>query len=65
MARKHDGWRKAKDIAEFHKAHKGIRLSQYIDELHFVELDQAAYGDWTLFVDDDGNYYEDYFPIGD
>jgi len=63
--RTHEGWAKARDIKEFHKKHKGEKYNEYMKKLTFVELDQAAYGDWTLYVDEDGEYYEDYYSIGD
>lgn len=63
--RTHEGWAKAKDIREFYAKHKGERYSEYMKKLTFVELDQAAYGDWTLYVDEEGEYYENYFSIGD
>lgn len=65
MERTHEGWSKAKDIKRFHEKHKGEKYGEYIRHLHFVEGQQAAYGDWSLYVDDDGEYYEDYFSIGD
>lgn len=65
MDKRHEGWAKAKDIKEFYDKHKGERYREYIKHLHYVECNMAAYGDWTLYVDDDGNYYKDYFPIGD
>ena len=63
--RTHEGWKQARDIKQFHAKHKGERYNEYTKKLTFVELDQAAYGDWTLYVDEDGEYYEDYFSIGD
>lgn len=65
MAREHDGWRKARQISEFHKAHKGEKYSEYMKKLTFVELSQEAYHDYTLYVDTDGNYWEDSFYVGD
>ena len=61
----HDGWSKAMDLTEFHKMHRGERYSEYMKTIHVVGVQQCAYGDWTLYVDDDGNYYESYFSIGD
>ena len=34
-------------------------------KLAFVEVSQEAYYDYSLFVDDEGNYWEDSFYIGD
>jgi hypothetical protein len=38
--RSHDGWSKARDLAEFHKAHMGEKYSEYMKKLTFVELSQ-------------------------
>lgn len=65
MARTHEGWQKARDICEFHKMHKGEKYSEYMKNVSFVELSQEAYYDYTLYVDGDGNYWEDSFYIGD
>lgn len=65
MARTHEGWNKAKDISEFHKIHKGERYSEYMKNLSFVEVSQEAYHDRTLYVDTEGNYWEDSYYIGD
>lgn len=62
---KHEGWNKAKHITLYYNSHKGESVSELWRKLHFVDMMQAAYGDWTLYVDDDGNYWEDFFSIGD
>lgn len=58
-------WSKAKPLKEFFKAHSGETWGQATEHLKFLEIRQEAYGDRRLYVDDDGNYWEDYFPIGD
>ena len=65
MARTHEGWNKARDIRFFYEAHKGEKYRDFKKLIKVVEVEQAAYGDWTLYVDDHGNYYDDYFDIGD
>ena len=61
----HDGWGKARDLTEFHKMHRGEKYSEYMKAIHVVDVQQCAYGDWTLYVDDEGNYDKSYFSIGD
>lgn len=61
----HEGWRVARPIEEYHKQHAGERYADYMGRLHVVDTKQAAYGDWTLYADDSGNYWESYFSIGD
>lgn len=61
----HEGWEKAVDIKKFYEAHKGEKYEDYSKKLHFIQREWAAYGDWDLYVDDDGNYYEEYTSIGD
>lgn len=63
--RTHEGWKKARDIKQFHAKHKGEKYNEYTKKLTFVELSQEAYYDYSLFVDDEGNYWEDSFYIGD
>ena len=65
MARMHEGWMKARDINEFHRQHKGEKYSEYMKDLTFVELSQEAYHDRILYVDTNGNYWEESFYIGD
>jgi len=65
MARTHEGWSKAKDIDEFHRQHRGEKYSEYMKNLSFVEMSQEAYHDRTLYVDTEGNYWEDSYYIGD
>lgn len=62
---KHDGWSKARHISHYYAAHKGENITDPWRKLHFVDMAQAAYGDWKLYVDDDGNYWEEFFSIGD
>lgn len=62
---RHEGWHKAQDIKVFYEAHKGERYNDYMKLLRLVEIEQTAYGDWRLYVDNNENYYEDYFSIGD
>ena len=62
----HDGWRSARPVQEFYDAWKAKgKEGSPIRALTFVDRRMEAYGDWTLYVDDDGNYYEEYDSIGD
>lgn len=65
--RTHEGWSKARPLKEFFADRKsrGESWGQATEHLKFLEISQEAYGDWRLYVDDNGNYYEDYFSIGD
>ena len=58
---RHEGWNQARPVAEYYK--KTGR--PYNSGLTVVDREMAAYGDWTLYRDEDGNYWEDYFSIGD
>ena len=52
-------WSEARPIAEYLnrvKSYKGLT---------FVDRKMSAYGDWTLYVDESGNYWEEYDSIGD
>ena len=64
---KHEGWSKARDVKEYYKAcqEKGIMYSQAKKSLTRIKYEMGAYGDWNLYQDADGNYWESYFSIGD
>lgn len=65
--RTHEGWNQAQPVDKYYKAgtERGEKYSQMRDRLTHIECEQAAYGDWHLYQDEDGNYWEDYFSIGD
>lgn len=52
-------WDKARPIREYFAAHPSIY------GLTFVDCKQAAYGDWYLYRDTEGNYWEEFNSIGD
>ena len=56
-------WEKARPIDEFYKVHKGERYSEL--GLELVDSRMEAYGDRNLYRDREGNYWEEYFSIGD
>lgn len=60
-------WSEARPIREYwaKKEKEGVRFSEAKSELEFVDREMAAYGDWTLYRDKDGNLWEEYFSIGD
>lgn len=58
---RHEGWDKARPIEEYFKE---TGRPVWDSGLMVVDREMAAYGDWTLYVDEDGNYWEDYFSIG-
>lgn len=62
-----DGWNKARPLDDYIKAckAKGMTWGQSLLHLTFLDMEQSAYGDWRLFVDDDGNYWSHYMSIGD
>lgn len=60
-----NGWMKAKDISGWHEKNKGKKYSAYMKKLLFIELRQEAYHDRILYVDTNGNYWEESFYIGD
>lgn len=57
----------AKPISQYYEAGRkaGMTYLEMQNKLKFVDRVQAPYGDWTLYQDDDGNLWEDYFSIGD
>lgn len=60
-----EAWNKARDIRHYYNTHKGQTYSQLRKGLKLLDSRMEAYGDRLLFVDTDGNYWEDYFSIGD
>ena len=62
---KHEGWNKARDIRYFFEEHQSESYTQLRKRLKFIESRMEAYGDRILYVDSDGNYWEDYYSIGD
>lgn len=57
----------AKPVDKYYReqAEKGIRFIDASEKLKLVDHVMAAYGDWNLYRDDDGNLWEEYFSIGD
>ena len=57
----------AKPIDKYYEAGRkeGKTYSEMRNNLTPIEYYQAAYGDWTLYRDTEGNLWEDYFSIGD
>lgn len=51
-----EAWAKAQDIRRY----KGA-----LSDLELVDVGMDAYGDWKLYKDKDGNFWEEYFSIGD
>lgn len=65
--RTHEGWKQAQPVDKYYKAMEkcGVNWVKAQRKLKRIETDMAAYGDWHLYQDEDGNYWEDYFSIGD
>ena len=57
----------ATNIDKYYEAGKkhGKTYTQMQGALTRIEVYQAAYGDWTLYRDDDGNLWEAYTSLGD
>ena len=57
----------AKPISQYYDAGRkaGKTYIEMQKRLKVIERYQAEYGDWTLYEDDEGNRWEDYFSIGD
>ena len=64
---RHEGWGKAQDINKYYEQcnQRGETFMQMKKRLTHIETDMAAYGDWHLYMDTDGNYWEEFFSIGD
>ena len=56
-----------KDTAEYFKEQekKGVRFVDALAKLKRIDYAMAAYGDWYLYEDDEGNRWQEYFSIGD
>lgn len=52
-------WKKAKPISEWYKKKRPW------SEMKYVDSEMAAYGNWYLYVDADGEFYKEYTSIGD
>lgn len=63
----HEGWNKAHNIDKYHAECKalGMNYSQMMDGLTYIDSRMEAYGDRHLWMDADGNYWEQYCSIGD
>ena len=60
-------FKNAKPVDQYYReqAAKGIRYGDASMKLKLIESCFAAYGDWNLYQDEDGNLWEEYFSIGD
>lgn len=52
-------WLSAKPLKEY------LRVTRSMDKLTFVDRRWEPYGDQTLYVDENGNYWEEFDSIGD
>ena len=52
-------WLSAKPLKKY------LQATRSMSGLTFVDRRWAAYGDWTLYVDESGNYWEEFDSIGD
>lgn len=57
-----DGWKKARPIERYYKE---TGRPVWDSGLSLVDVKMEAYGDWYLYEDEDGNYWEEYCSIGD
>lgn len=57
----------SRDIRYFEKPlyDSGLTYRQVMDKLTYVGTIQAAYGDYSIYRDEDGNLWNSYFSIGD
>ena len=57
----------AKPVDQYYtqQSEKGIKFGDASMALELVDHVMAAYGDWNLYKDPDGNLWEEYFSIGD
>ncbi len=64
---RHEGWNEAHDIRYYfdRRAKNGVGVVEAWKELTHVDSYMGAYGDYHLYVDADGKYWEDFFSIGD
>ena len=60
-------FKNAKPVDKYYQeqAKKGVRFGDASEKLKLIDHVMAAYGDWNLYQDDDGNLWEEYFSIGD
>ena len=56
-----------RDVSEYYKeqSKKGVKFAEASMKLKRIDYVMAAYGDWYLYEDEDGNRWQDYFSIGD
>lgn len=63
---RHEGWNKAREIRYYYNGKaKGLTFCKAQKGLAMVDCIMEAYGNRLLFVDADGDYWEDYYSIGD
>ena len=60
-------FKNAKPVDQYYKnmEQNGIRFADASMKLKLIDHVMAAYGDWNLYQDEDGNLWEEYFSIGD
>lgn len=58
-------WLSAKPIEQFWQKHRSEPYRNARRLLHCLDTQMAAYGNWYLYEDDNGDCYEEYFSIGD
>lgn len=63
---RHEGWNKAREMRYYYSEKcKGMSFSKAQKGLTYIDCIMEAYGNRLLFVDRDGDYWEDYYSIGD
>ena len=57
----------AKDVDQYYREHiaKGEKFSDASKKLRLVDVAWGLFGDWWLYVDEDGNRWQEYLKRGD
>lgn len=65
--RKHEGWSTAQPVDIYYKegAKHSASYREMRSRLTHIETDIASFGDWQLYKDEEGNYWEEYYSVGD
>ena len=58
-------WDKARPMNDLYKKYNGETYPQIMEHVTLIDYRMAPYGDWSLYEEEDGTLYEDYFSIGD
>ena len=60
-------FKNAKPVDQYFKQQyeNGVKYAEASEKLELIDHQMAAYGDWNLYRDPDGNLWEEYFSIGD